>query len=102
MTSPGGPPPGRADVIAILATMGERSPDEVAEEIGSLELAWLVSQVEELSRRAREVAANDMALYDGIAASQRQFEEGRQTAVEWEEVRDLLEAPRMSRQPLGG
>lgn len=26
--------------------MGERSPAEVAEEIGSLELAWLVSQVE--------------------------------------------------------
>jgi acyl carrier protein len=27
--------------------MGDRDPDEVAEEIGSLELAWLVSQVED-------------------------------------------------------
>jgi acyl carrier protein len=27
--------------------MGNRSPGEVTEEIGSLELAWLVSQVEE-------------------------------------------------------
>jgi hypothetical protein len=35
-----------------------------------------VSQVEELSRRAREAAADDLALYSGIAASQRQFEEG--------------------------
>jgi hypothetical protein len=35
-----------------------------------------VSQVEELSRRAREAATNDLALYSGIAASQRQFEDG--------------------------
>jgi hypothetical protein len=35
-----------------------------------------VAQVEELSRRAREAAASDLALYNGIAASQRQFEEG--------------------------
>jgi hypothetical protein len=27
--------------------MGDRAPDEVTEEIGSLELAWLVSQVED-------------------------------------------------------
>ena len=27
--------------------MGNRAPDEVNEEIGSLELAWLVSQVED-------------------------------------------------------
>ena len=40
-------PPARSEVIAILAAMGERAPDEVTEEIGSLELAWLVSQVEE-------------------------------------------------------
>ena len=46
MTSPRRPPPGRCEVIAILAAMGNRGPDEVAEEIGSLELAWLVSEVE--------------------------------------------------------
>jgi hypothetical protein len=39
-------PPSRSEVVAILATMGNRAPDEVAEEIGSLELAWLVSEVE--------------------------------------------------------
>jgi acyl carrier protein len=27
--------------------IGNRAPDEVTEEIGSLELAWLISQVEE-------------------------------------------------------
>jgi hypothetical protein len=35
-----------------------------------------VSQVEELSRRAREAAADDLTLYTTIAASRRQFEEG--------------------------
>jgi len=35
-----------------------------------------VSQVEELSRQARQAAASDLALYSGIAASQRQFEVG--------------------------
>jgi hypothetical protein len=35
-----------------------------------------VTQVEELSQRARGVAANDLALYGGIATSQHQFEEG--------------------------
>src|SRR5439155_22374081 len=39
-------------------------------------LVIAVAQVEELSRRAREAAASDLALYNGIAASQRQFEEG--------------------------
>jgi hypothetical protein len=47
MTSVRPQPPGRSDIVAILAAMGGRAPEEVVEEIGSLELAWLVSQVEE-------------------------------------------------------
>ncbi|MBV9897627.1 MAG: hypothetical protein JO020_25995, partial [Chloroflexi bacterium] len=39
-------------------------------------LVVTVGQVEELSRRAREAAASDLGLYNGIAASQRQFEDG--------------------------
>jgi hypothetical protein len=39
-------------------------------------LVVAVGQVEELSRHAREVAASDLALYNGVATSQRQFEEG--------------------------
>ncbi len=38
--------PGRADVISMLASFGQRSPDEVAEQIGSLELTWLITQAE--------------------------------------------------------
>jgi acyl carrier protein len=39
--------PGRPEVIAILAALGDRAPDTVTEQVSSLELAWLISQVEE-------------------------------------------------------
>jgi acyl carrier protein len=38
--------PDRTEVIAMLASFGERSPDEVAEQISSLELTWLITKVE--------------------------------------------------------
>ena len=37
----------RSDVVAMLATYGDRQPEQVPEEIDSLELAWLVHQVEQ-------------------------------------------------------
>jgi len=36
----------RDEVVGMLAAFGQRSPDEVAERIGSLELTWLISQIE--------------------------------------------------------
>jgi hypothetical protein len=39
--------PDRADVLAMLATYGDRRPDEVPEAISSLELAWLLHQIEQ-------------------------------------------------------
>jgi len=38
--------PSREEVIAMLASFGDRSPAEVAERIGSLELTWLITKVE--------------------------------------------------------
>jgi acyl carrier protein len=40
-------PLGRDEVIALLATFGDRGQDEVAEEISSLELTWLITKVEQ-------------------------------------------------------
>jgi hypothetical protein len=39
--------PERADVVAMLATFGDREPGAVREELGSLELTWLVAQTEQ-------------------------------------------------------
>ncbi len=40
-------PPRRGDVLAMLASYGDRRPDQVPEHIDSMELAWLVHQVEQ-------------------------------------------------------
>ena len=41
------PLPERADVVAMLAGYGDREPADVGEELGSLELTWLVAQAEQ-------------------------------------------------------
>ncbi|HKB30143.1 MAG TPA: hypothetical protein VKD26_04830 [Streptosporangiaceae bacterium] len=37
----------RDQVVAMLATFGDRSPDAVADQISSLELTWLIAQIEQ-------------------------------------------------------
>jgi acyl carrier protein len=37
----------RSDVVAMLATFGDRQPEQVTETIDSLELVWLIHQIEE-------------------------------------------------------
>jgi acyl carrier protein len=37
----------RDQVVAMLATFGDRSPDAVDEQISSLELTWLIAQIEQ-------------------------------------------------------
>src|SRR5215471_14892208 len=37
----------RSDVVAMLASYGERQPEQVPEAIDSLELAWLIHQIEQ-------------------------------------------------------
>lgn len=37
----------REEIVTLLARMGERLPEQVDEELGSLELTWLLSQLEE-------------------------------------------------------
>jgi hypothetical protein len=40
-------PPAREDVVAMLATFRDRSASDIGEHLDSLELAWLVHQVEQ-------------------------------------------------------
>jgi acyl carrier protein len=39
--------PDRAEIVAILAAFGDRPPEEVPESVDSMELAWLVHQLEQ-------------------------------------------------------
>lgn len=52
--------PDRDAVVAMLAGYGERSPEQVRERIDSLELAWLVHQVEQ--RHGRMLDLDDDVL----------------------------------------
>jgi hypothetical protein len=72
-TEPGAGPTGSPAPMSVLASQLP-DPSDVSARLNNLVVR--VSQVEELSRRARETAASDMAQYDGIATSQRQFEDG--------------------------
>ncbi len=38
---------GRAEALAMLARYGDRSPDQVDDQIGSLELTWLIAEAEQ-------------------------------------------------------
>jgi acyl carrier protein len=40
-------PPGRDEVVAMLATFGDRSPESVQDDLGSLELTWLIAEFEQ-------------------------------------------------------
>ena len=40
-------PPGRDEVVAMLATFGDRSPETVQDSLGSLELTWLIAEFEQ-------------------------------------------------------
>jgi acyl carrier protein len=58
-------------VIAMLATYGDRSVDAVRESIDSLELAWLVHQVEQRYGRVLELTDDElirMSTVDGAVA----------------------------------
>lgn len=56
-----------AEVVAMLATYGERTPEEVPETVDSLELAWLIHQVEQ--RYGRPFDADDDALAEMTTVS---------------------------------
>jgi hypothetical protein len=52
--------PERAELLAMLATYGDRRPEQVPESIDSMELAWLIHQAEE--RYGRRIDLDDEAL----------------------------------------
>lgn len=60
--------PDRAEVLAVLAALGGREPSAVGEELGSLELAWLVAETEQRHGVVLDLSEADldrMATVDG-------------------------------------
>ena len=53
--------PSRDEVIAILATLGDRPIEEVGDQIGSLELTWLVTQIEQRYDITLDLSEEDLS-----------------------------------------
>jgi acyl carrier protein len=61
--------PDREEVVAMLASFGQRSPDEVAEEIGSLELTWLITKVEVRYGVTLDLSDEDLAQMTTVSSA---------------------------------
>jgi hypothetical protein len=57
-------PLGRAEVVEILAGLGGRGPQSVDEALGSLELTWLITELEQRYSVVLELSESDLS---GIA-----------------------------------
>ena len=60
---------GRQDVVDMLASYGDRTPSAVPEDIDSLELAWLVHQVEQRYAVALDLSDEDLARMSTVSAA---------------------------------
>jgi hypothetical protein len=66
--------PGRADIVAMLAEFGDRAPQDVPDRIGSLELTWLITCVEQRYQVTLDLGEDELArmtTVDGVVAALR-------------------------------
>jgi hypothetical protein len=61
--------PDRADVVAMLATLGGRAPEQVHERIDSLEQVWLVHQVEQRYGVTLQLSDEELERMDTVAGA---------------------------------
>ena len=67
-------PPDRAEVVALLAGYGDRRPEDVGDQLDSVELAWLLHAVEQrygVALDLDDVALLGMTTVDGAVAAIR-------------------------------
>jgi acyl carrier protein len=53
--------PGHQEVVAILATLGDRRVEEIGDQVSSLELTWLITQIEQRYDTTLELSDEVMA-----------------------------------------
>jgi acyl carrier protein len=67
--------PGREDIVSMLAAFGDRKPDEVSEQIDSLELTWLITNVEQRYEVTLDLDDDEMAQMKTITGAIAVFRE---------------------------
>jgi hypothetical protein len=65
--------PGREDIVAMLAAFGDRSPGSVPEQIGSLELTWLITSVEQTYQVTLDPTDEELAAMTTLSGAVQGF-----------------------------
>lgn len=65
--------PGRADIVAMLAAFGDRPAESVPERIGSLELTWLITSVEQTYQVTLEPTDEELATMTTLSGAVQTF-----------------------------
>jgi hypothetical protein len=67
--------PGRDDVVTMLAGFGDRRPDEVSEQLDSLELTWLITNVEQRYGLTLDLDDEELSQMKTITGALAMFQE---------------------------
>jgi hypothetical protein len=65
--------PGRADIVAMLAEFGDRPADSVPERIGSLELTWLITNIEQTYQVTLDPTDEELAMMTTLSGAVQAF-----------------------------
>jgi hypothetical protein len=65
--------PDRADIVAMLAAFGDRPADSVPERIGSLELTWLITNVEQTYRVTLDPTDEELTMMTTLSGAVQAF-----------------------------
>jgi hypothetical protein len=72
MSQPGAPD--RDAIIAMLAVFGDRAPEAVPERIGSLELTWLITGIEQQYNVILDLSDDDLAQMTTVSGAVAAFQ----------------------------
>jgi hypothetical protein len=65
--------PGRAEIVAMLAAYGDRPAESVPEHIGSLELTWLITSIEQTYQVTLDPSDEELATMATLSGAVRAF-----------------------------
>jgi hypothetical protein len=65
--------PGREEIVEMLAAFGDRSPDSVPERIGSMELTWLITSIEQAYQVTLEPTDEELASMTTLSGAVQGF-----------------------------
>jgi hypothetical protein len=65
--------PDRDEIIAMLAAFGDRAPEAVPERIGSLELTWLITGIEQQYNVTLDLSDDDLARMTTVSGAVAAF-----------------------------